>query len=179
MGQEIAIQVDAGVASAEVVFAFHREEFVAELRTNEMGVGGAAFPNGALNDSGIGAGVESGWVSAFLCGPDDAGNIRSDAVQGLSSVAISQDAFENPVYLVEVVYLDADPGSQTRRAHDPIVAMDVGVGVGDEGALFSFAGGFAVDEESLELRAVLVEFGEEFLGSGAAVGGDENPIAIL
>ena len=109
-----------------------------------MGVGGVALANGALDDAGVGAGVESCGVSAFFCGPDDTGNVSSDAVEGLGGVAVGEDAFENAVHLVEVVYLDADSGSEAGSAHDPIVAMDVGVGVGDEGALFGFARGFAV-----------------------------------
>ena len=33
LGEEVAVEIDAGIASAEVVFAFHGEEFVAELRS--------------------------------------------------------------------------------------------------------------------------------------------------
>ena len=130
---------------AQIVFGIAGIEFEAELRSQKLGGGEAATAKRSLDDAGILAGADDGVILAMECGPDDAGNLATNAVEGLGCVAVGEDSFEDSVDPIEVVNLNADPGSEAWGGDYPVVTMDVEIGIGDEGALFGFAGGVAVN----------------------------------
>ena len=173
-GEQVAVEIDAGFGVGEVVFAIVGAELVAELRSEDLGGGEAATAERSLDGAGVLALADECLVLAMLSGPDDAGDFRSDAVEGLGCVAVGEDAFKYSVDEIKVIDFDADACAKAGGGDDPVVAVDVQVGVGDEGALFWFAGGFAVDEETDFFGEEGFEFGGEFGGGDAAVDRDEG-----
>jgi hypothetical protein len=173
-GEEVAVEIDTGFGVGEVVFPIVGTEFVAELRSEDLGGDDATTADRSLNSARVLALADEGLVLAIGGGPDDAGDFGADSVEGLGGVAVGEDSFEYSIDEIKMIDFDADTCAEARGGDDPVVAMDVEIGLGDKRALFGFSGGFAVDQETDFFWEEGFESGGEFGGGDAAIDRDEG-----
>ena len=117
------------------------------MRSEELGGGEAPTAKRSLDDAGILAWADDIIILAMDSGPDDTGNLATNAVEGLGCIAVGEDSFEDSVDSAEVIDLNTDSGAEAWGGDYPVITMDVKIGIGNEGALFRFAGGVAINKQ--------------------------------